>query len=292
MPTNAYFSQKVTSEQHLYEDLIIESIRIYGQDVYYLPREIVNRDTILNEDVESKFSDSYLIEMYIENIEGFEGEGNLLSKFGLEIRDECTFIVAKRKWTQYVGNGEEQERPNEGDLIYLPLSKSFFEISFVEHEQPFYQLSNLPIYKLQARLFEYNDEEFNTGVEEIDEIEAVHAFTTTLTISGTVGSGFVLNERVQQDIGTTGETISGEIVRIDSNLIAIANIETSDNEYHEFTSGATIVGLTSSTTGMIAAEPEPMKIENDTYQIQNDTFNITAEPIIDFSEQNPFGEII
>ena len=293
MPTNPYVSHSVTSEQSLYEDLIIESIRMYGEDVYYLPRDIVNRDTILNEDVESQFNNSYTVEMYIENTEGFEGEGNLLSKFGLEIRDEATFIVSRKKWVEYVGNNEaSQIRPEEGDLIYLPLSKSLFEISFVEHEQPFYQLSNLPVYKLQARLFEYNDEEFNTGVAEIDEIESIHAFTTTLTISGTVGSGFVLNERVQQDIGTTGETISGEIVRIDSNLIAVANIETSDNEYHEFTSGATIVGLTSSTTGMIAAEPEPMKIENDTYQIQNDAFNIMAEPIIDFSEQNPFGEII
>jgi hypothetical protein len=293
MPTNPYVSHSVTSEQNLYEDLIIESIRMYGEDVYYLPRDVVNRDVILNEDIESQFNNSYTVEMYIENIEGFEGEGNLLAKFGLEIRDEATFIVARKKWVEYVGNNEaSQIRPEEGDLIYLPLSKSLFEISFVEHEQPFYQLSNLPVYKLQAKLFEYNDEEFNTGVAEIDAIESQYAFTTTLTISGTVGPGFTLNERISQPIGSTGETITGEVVRIDSNLIAVANIETSDNEYHEFTSGATITGLDSGTTGMIAAEPQPLFTENNTTQIQNDAFSIIADPVIDFSESNPFGEII
>jgi hypothetical protein len=170
MALNPYLSHRVTSEQDLYADLIIESIKSFGEDVYYLPRDVVNVDYVLNEDIESRFDSSYLVEMYIENTEGFEGEGNLLAKFGLEIRDEATFVVAKRTWNSLVGGLENQVRPMEGDLIYLPLSKSFFEISFVEHEQPFYQLSNLPIYKLQARLFEYSDEEFDTGVTEIDAI--------------------------------------------------------------------------------------------------------------------------
>ena len=174
MPTNVFFSPKVNTEQYMFEDIIIESIKMYGQDVFYMPRKIVQRDTILGEDVESEFNTANTIEMFIENTEGFEGEGNIFQKFGMEIRDEATFIVAKRSWQKLVGvwNSDiNDDRPREGDLIYLPLSKSFFEISYVEHEQPFYQLSNLPVFKLQARLFEFNEEEFNTGISELDSIE-------------------------------------------------------------------------------------------------------------------------
>ena len=166
MATNFYFSQKVRSEQNLYEDIVIESLKMYGQDVYYLPREIVNEDRVFGDDVPSKFSSSYKIEMYIENIEGFDGEGDLFTKFGVEIRDQATFVVARRRWTNTVGrvdNKIESIRPREGDLIYLPLSNSMFEIMAVEHEQPFYQLSNLPVYKMRAELFTYNDEDFETG---------------------------------------------------------------------------------------------------------------------------------
>ena len=152
MATNVYFSQKVKAEQDLYEDIVIESLKMYGQDVYYLPREVVNEDSILGEDIESVFSDAYIIEMYIANVDGFEGDGNLLSKFGVEIRDQANFIVSKKRWNQYIGTRSSGTlgnlRPGEGDLIYLPLSKSLFEIRFVEHESPFYQLSNLPTYTL------------------------------------------------------------------------------------------------------------------------------------------------
>ena len=103
MPRNVYFSQAVKSEQNLYEDLIIESLGIYGQDVYYIPRTLVNRDNVLGEDPASKFDDAYLMEMYIENTEGFEGAGDLYSKFGLEIRDDATFIVSRRRWESRIG---------------------------------------------------------------------------------------------------------------------------------------------------------------------------------------------
>ena len=167
MPRNVYFSQAVKSEQNLYEDLIIESLGIYGQDVYYIPRTIVNRDSILNEDPASTFDDAFLMEMYIENTEGFEGEGDLYSKFGLQIKDTATFIVSRRRWDDRVGpfsSQVENPKPMEGDLVFLPMTNSFFEINFVEDEQPFYQLSNLPVYKLECSLFEYNDEDFETGV--------------------------------------------------------------------------------------------------------------------------------
>src|SRR6056297_2411577 len=124
MPTNVFFSPAVRSEQLLYEDLIIEGLRMYGQDVLYIPRVAITTDEILNEEY-SRFRDAYAVEMYIANTEGFEGEGNLLSKFGLEIRDQATFIVSRRRFQQLVDinvNALEEERPREGDLIYLPLS--------------------------------------------------------------------------------------------------------------------------------------------------------------------------
>ena len=188
MATNLYFSQKVKSEQNLYEDIVIESLKMYGQDVYYLPRDIVNEDRILGDDPESSFNSSHTIEMYIENTEGFEGEGDLFTRFGVEIRDEATFVVSRKRWEQTVQRYDNEitsTRPSEGDLIYLPLSKSLFQISHVEHEMPFYQLSNLPVYKMRCQLFEYTGENLDTGVDTIDEIEKKYAYKYILTLTNT-----------------------------------------------------------------------------------------------------------
>ena len=188
MATNLYFSQKVKSEQNLYEDIVIESLKMYGQDVYYLPRDIVNEDRILGDDPESSFNSSHVIEMYVENTEGFEGEGDLFTRFGVEIRDEATFVVARKRWEQTVQRYDNEitsTRPSEGDLIYLPLSKSLFQITHVEHEMPFYQLSNLPVYKLRCQLFEYTGEDLDTGVDTIDDIENRYAYKYVLSLLNT-----------------------------------------------------------------------------------------------------------
>lgn len=185
MATNRYFSQGRRSEQQMYEEIVIEALKAYGQDVYYLPRDIVNEDKVLNEDVPSRFNSSYKIEMYIENIEGFDGEGDLFTKFGVEIRDQASFVVAKRRWEHTVYNYDndiQTTRPAEGDLLYIPFSKKLFEIMAVEHEQPFYQLKNLPTYKLRCELFEYADEDLDTGITEIDDIEADYAYKYKLTL--------------------------------------------------------------------------------------------------------------
>ena len=178
MAVNHYFNGGngigENSEKRLYEDLIIEGLQIYGQDCYYLPRTLVNQDLILGEDTLSKFDDSYLLEMYIETTEGFQGEQELISKFGLEIRDDTKFVIAKRRWQDQVDNTAtliKDGRPNEGDLIYVPLFNSFFEIQFVEDQEPFFQLGNLPVYKLSATKFEYSSEGLNTGINAIDEAE-------------------------------------------------------------------------------------------------------------------------
>lgn len=189
MVTNVHFSQKVRSEQSLYEDIIIESLKMYGQDVYYIPRDIISDDRILGDDIQSRFNSAYKIEMYIENVDGFDGEGDLFTKFGVEIRDQATFIVSRKRWSQTIGrydNEIESVRPREGDLIYIGLSNSIFQIQHVEHEQPFYQISNLPTYKLRCELFEYSGEDLDTGINAIDNIEELYGYRYDLTLDTTL----------------------------------------------------------------------------------------------------------
>ena len=215
MATNLYFNQKVRSEQKLYEDIVIESLKTYGQDVYYLPRDLVNEDKILGDDPVSSFNSSHIIEMYIENTEGFDGEGDLFTRFGVEIRDEATFIVSRRRWSDTIARYDNEitsTRPAEGDLIYLPLSQSMFQITHVEHEQPFYQLSNLPVFKLRCTLFEYTGEDLDTGVDIIDDIEARYAYKYILTLN---------NERDSAQASAT----------INSGQLASVSITDSGNNY-------------------------------------------------------------
>ena len=175
MARNFYFSEKVRSEMNLYEDLVIEALKIYGQDLYYLPRHIVNEDTLLGDDPTSKFPTSHKIEMYIENAEGFDGEGDLFTRFGVEIRDEVTLVVSKSRFENQVRrmttSGIDLDRPAEGDLIWIPLTNKMFEIRMVEHEQPFYQIENLPVYKMRCTLFEYTGEDFDNQIDDIQDIE-------------------------------------------------------------------------------------------------------------------------
>jgi hypothetical protein len=174
MPTNHYFSKGTISEQLLYEDLAIEAIQIYGHDVYYLPRTMVNKDELFGESPLSKFTDAYMVEMYMDTNEGFEGEKEIISRFGLEIRDETTFTVSRRRWLDLVSSNSNlisALRPNEGDWIYMPTVGRLLEISFVDKDDPFYQLDNLPVYKLFTRTVEYSSEDLDTGIEAIDVIE-------------------------------------------------------------------------------------------------------------------------
>lgn len=176
MATNLYFNNyQASSEQFLIEDLIIESIKIYGHDVVYLPRTIVNKDNVFSEDTISKYVDQYSIEMYIKNVDGFEGEGDFLSKFGVEVRDSITFTVANRRFEEDIGAYEPMVRPQESDIIYFPLTKSYYEVKFVEHETVFYQLGELQMYDLRCELFEYSGEEFSTGDEDLDSIQSNNA---------------------------------------------------------------------------------------------------------------------
>lgn len=177
MSTNPYFNQiSFGQEQTLVEDLVVESIQIHGQNFYYIKRDQVTQDSVFNEDVLSEFNDAYELEMYIEDAEGFAGEGDFLSKFGLQIRDQLSVLVSKKRFLE----STPLTIPREGDLIYFPLVDRCFEIQFVEDEIPFYQLGKMYVYKLTTELFEYSHEEFNTEIEEIDDITEQNITTTII----------------------------------------------------------------------------------------------------------------
>ena len=305
MATNVYFSQRVKSEQNLYEDIIIESLKIYGQDVYYLPRDVLNEDRILGEDIPSRFNSAYKVEMYIENTEGFDGEGDLFTKFGIEIRDQANFIVSRKRWKNTVSrydNDIDSVRPREGDVIYLPLSNSMFQIMSVEHESPFYQLSNLPTYKMRCELFEYSDEDLDTGIEGIDVIERDYAYEYLLTLDS-AGLGFVIGETVNQTFAS-GVVMSGEVSQwSDSdNILGVIHAGADDGLYHEFTTGINIIG----TTSYGAMQPDGIRADlfnsinvNNVSEVnklseneQNLDFDTTETDLnfLDFSESNPFGD--
>lgn len=170
MATNVFFQNyDYFNEQELIDDLVIESIQIYGVDVIYLTRSLQATDEIMNEDDLSIFDNAYEMEMYVKSVDGFEGEGDFLSRFGLQIRDTATFTVAKRTFERFATRLQTTlTRPNEGDLIYFPLNQKFFKITFVEHESVFYQSGALQVFDLKCELFEYSNERFSTGFEYID----------------------------------------------------------------------------------------------------------------------------
>ena len=252
MPTNVYFDTGTTSEQRLYEDLIIEQLKIYGQDVYYLPRKIANKDTIFGEDPASSFDDSYIIEMYVDNTDGYMGEQEIISKFGLELRDDIKFTVSKLRWETLVSNNSDlvTGRPQEGDLVYFPTTNAFFEIKFVEHEQPFYQQSALPVYKLSCTKFEYSSERIDTGIAEIDSTEdslSTDTMNFQFSLENETGS-FV----IESDIG---------------------KIEYLINEGFSMSTQQPV------DQGLIFEEQA------------GTTTSSTTDDILDFSERNPFGEV-
>ena len=311
MPTNVFFSPKVRSEQMLYEDLLIESLRMYGQDVLYIPRETVTPDEILNEEY-SKYQSAYMIEMYIANVDGFGGEGNLYTKFGLEIRDQATFIVSRRQFARLVDineNAIREERPREGDLIYLPLSKGLFEVKFVEHESPFYQLSQFPTYELQCELFEYSAEKFDTGIKSVDYYEDQYGPQTVIEISGG-DKGFAIGDKIKQIItpATTDEEaveVYGDVSDFEQTSesdqatrvadLTLTDITCSDGSLKTFQVGKNIVRIDSSlgddwSVSKVYGINDNNKFIPQEPLSQNTYFENQGDDIIDFSEQNPFSD--
>lgn len=289
MARNPYISQTVRSEQDLYENIIIESIKIYGQNVQYMPRTLVSEDKIFGEDVVSRFDDAYTIEMYLENIDGFDGDQDLFTKFGVEIRDRATLHVSRKVWNRIVGSNVTYNRPNEGDLIYLPLSDQIFEIMRVVDDQPFYQLSNLPTYRMEIELFEYNDEDFDTGVDAIDEAEAL-GNRIKLTLAATGSNALNIGENVEYLVDSAaGPKLVAEIVAWDAstNILEVAHVGSTDGQWRTFSAGTTITSTDTNITKTINSVGEELQ------QVfsQNADFETEGDNIIDFSEGNPFGEV-
>ena len=188
MALNPFFLQGSPGEQRLIQNLINEQLQIYGVEVTYIPRKFVNKQSIIEEVQSSRFDDNFLIEAYVNTYEGYSGAGDIMTKFGVSLKDELTLTISKERFEDFIApflNDDDYElatRPREGDLIFFPLGTRLFEVKFVEHEQPFYQLGKNYVYQLQCELFEYEDEIIDTGVDEIDREIEDEGFITTLNL--------------------------------------------------------------------------------------------------------------
>ena len=196
---NPFFLQGSKGEQGLVQDLVNEQLRMYGIECHYIPRKLVTSSTIMKEVTESRFDQAFPLEAYLMNIDGYAGQGDILTKFGVRVTDEATFVISKERFEEAVAPFLEQDdeytlsnRPKEGDLIFFPLGKRMFEIKFVEHEKPFYQLRKNYVYQLQCELFEYEDEVIDTNVNAIDEVVQTEGYIARLILSG-VGSTATAN---------------------------------------------------------------------------------------------------
>ena len=293
MATNQFFNPfpqgQITSEQLLVEDLVIEAMKIYGMDVFYLPRSSRDQvDYLFGEDTLKQYISAFPIEMYLENVTGMDGEGDFISKFGLEIRDEVSLLVSRRRFAATVA----QNRPNEGDLIYIPLVENFFEITFVEHENDqamFYTLGrgrggNVYVYALKLKQFVFSNEVVETGIAEIDNQISDHYPRTRVTL--TSGSGtFVRDEIVYVGASLANATAQAIVHSFTPNThIDIYRVR------GEFTTG-NITGNTSGALWSINTVSDTATMD-DAFEdiVDNNRIETESDSIIDFSEVNPFGE--
>ena len=292
MPLSPYFLQGSTSEQRLIQDLINEQLKFYGQDIVYLPRKIVNKKTIMKEVVASTFDDAYRMEAYLLNYEGFEGSGDILSKFGVQTTDAVTFVISKERYEDFVSpflspqtDVQLATRPEEGDLIYLPLDNTMFEIKYVEAKKPFYQLNQLYVYTLSCEVMDYAlDENIDTGLESVDRAAVEFAYTTRLTMVGVAASTATASVNIANDL--TPLNSGSSVYKIDlihdgtgytvPPLIGIATGRVNQSI------DATAVAIMTSRTGQVGSSI-------DRIEITNPGFGYTIAPTITIRSQNAFG---
>jgi len=298
MPTNHYFNffpEQITQEQLLIEDLVIECLKIHSMDVYYLPRESRDQiDRLMGEDQLKQFTSAYTIEMYVENTTAMEGEGDLITKFGLEIRDEMTLLVSRRRFNFTIPT---LIRPREGDIIFVPLLKNFFEITFVEHENNqamFYTLGrgrggNVYVYALRLKQYVFSHENIDVGVDEVDDqISDNYQLLHLVLQSGGTGTFDTLNtETVFQgtSLATANSFAKAMVFYSGNNTLGITMVN------GEFSNTSNVKGANSGATWVISSIDTNTPLDN---QIEDPSDNkiIKTESnlILDFSEQNPFGE--
>ena len=292
MSTNLYFNnfpKNITSEQLLVEDLVIEAMKIHGMDVYYMPRTSRDRvDYLYGEDPLKTYTTAYPIEMYLEDVTGMEGEGDFVSKFGLEIRDETTFLLSRRRFAATV----PQIRPNEGDLIYVPLVQNLFEITFVEHENAqamYYTLGrgrgvNVYVYALKLKQFVFSNEIIQTGFVEIDDQVRDEYPRTRLTLSAGGTGKFVNDEIVYQGTDLANATVTGLVYDFTPNttIDVYRTIGT-------FNTGI-LKGNTSNAQWTISVVSDTATMNNAFEDIvDNARIESESDAIIDWTETNPFG---
>tara|TARA_R110002153_G_scaffold232685_1_gene385983 strand:+ start:663 stop:1604 length:942 start_codon:yes stop_codon:yes gene_type:complete len=309
MAQNPYI-RDVNSEQNLLEDLNAEFIRALGRNCYYIPRNLNNYDPIYGEDTRSSFDRAYLIEMYMENPQSFGGDGDIIGKFGIDLRDKATFRIATRTFEREVTKrNAEIIRPREGDLIYYVLSDSLFEITFVEHENPLYQLGNLYSFLAFSELFAYNNEKFNTGICEIDECFArkIKELSQTITVGAATGtpnttSEYFEGETIFQVGGTYGTftnidqaTATAEVIdwNSETNKLIIGNVSGSFTTSDETSA---IKGMESNAERFAGSTGNgdffsQINNEDDTLQGDNEEIQLESEKddLIDFSSTDPFS---
>ena len=306
MARSVYFGQKVRSEQELYEDIIIESIRIYGFDMFYMPRTIMSQDRLLNEDTETQFNDAFNIEMYIESVDGYSGDGVLMSKFGLEVRHQIKVIVSRRRWDTSIGvwnRGYNHYRPSEGDLIYIPGIRGLFEIKYVDLESPFHQLNNLPVYKMTCELFEYRGEDISTGVEQVDVIQQIKSLDSSYraVVSYTNDKTFNLGEAVTlaytSASGTakvTNLVLADPLNKSSALTVTFSALRFTDGSIHPLAAGVTVTGAdtgaVATITSVITLTSGDEALSDGDISIQNNALETRANAVLDFTVTNPFGD--
>ena len=305
MATNPYFKD-YSGEQDVLEDLTIEIIKTMGRNMYYIPRNILDMDILFGEGRQVNYTTGIPLEMYIDSVSGFDGQGDIASKFGIEVKDNINLTLSKKRFVNEIRTRfPEITRPREGDLIYFPLAKAIFEINFVEHENPFYQFGKLFSYKLTCELFTYNQEEIETGNTDIDNVVTENQeFVTVLTLLPTAGQtlSFYVGEKVYQVIGVTGSgatlsnatmtaivavpgttgiayisNVQGTVSASTSNIYTIKG-DTSNLEFYVRTKQA------GTTLTIINHEDKSLQGDNDTISLEVKTTNL-----INYSESDPFS---
>lgn len=289
---NQYFSVINPQEQRLFQNLVDEQIKMYGIDVYYLPRKIIDIDKLFREVRNSEFDDAFIIEAYLDTFSGFGGNGDLMTKFGLSQSDDVKITISKTRYEQIISpfleNNERvilSQRPQEGDLIYFPLTKNFFEIKFVEHEDPFYQVGGRYMYRLSCELYEYDGEKVLTKYEEVDTQIELQSYNVVYTLSSGTGK-FKKNETVI-GLGQSFESqqVQGNVVKwvTSSKKLTVSHI----NE--TFGIGVTILGVSSGSSRLVVSYSS-MGFEYNNYA-ENKPIEILGDSVVNFTEKNALGQL-
>ena len=305
MPTSHYFPlylKNDSGEQNLVQDLVDEQIKLFGSDVYYISRK-TTQDGVLGDIIFSEFNEKIVIEAFLQNVEGFGDTSEFISKFGLKITDEIRITISARRWDEEaprLKNLEIMTRPNEGDLIYFPLTEDIYEIKFVEREQPFYQLGKVYFYTLTCEIYDVGSDDFNTGIPEIDDdaLETDYSITLVLDEGGTGNyyqNDIIEYHTVGELLGNTTYTPTGITAKVadwdaPTRSLKLINIT------GDFAEGQAVLkqsgsSYTSDGVYIIGDQSPTVNIDDSNSQYDDNKYiEVEADDILDFTERNPFGE--